>query len=63
MCKLLTLLGFILLVLIGLIVGLTAVVVEESKETKTRVDGFTTVKGTSNPVSTGVGTCHEHAAI
>jgi len=43
---------FLVLVLtIAAVVGLTAVVVEESKETKTRSDGITLVKGTNTPAA------------
>ena len=42
----------ILCALVGVIVGLTAVVVEESKETKTGGSGITTVKGSDKPAAT-----------
>ena len=42
----------ILCALVGVIVGLTAVVVEASKETKTDGSGITTVKGTSTVAAT-----------
>eukprot|EP00959_Pyramimonas_sp_CCMP1952_P313458 6561046-Pyramimonas_sp.AAC.1 len=43
----------VLLVLVGSIVGLVAVVIEESKETETSGSGVTTVKGGSAVVTTG----------
>ena len=43
----------ILCALVGVIVGLTAVVVEESKESKASGDGTLTKKGTSTPIAVG----------
>ncbi|XRB11719.1 EF-hand domain-containing protein [Pseudoscourfieldia marina] len=43
----------VLCALVGVIVGLTAVVVEESKESKASGDGTLTKKGTSTPIAVG----------
>ena len=43
----------IMIALVGTIVGLTAYVVEEAKETKTDSSGITTVKGTNQPTAAG----------
>ena len=43
----------IMIALVGTIVGLTAHVVEEAKETKTDSSGITTVKGTNQPTAVG----------
>ena len=43
----------VMLALVGTIVGLTAHVIEESKETKTDTSGVTRVAGSDMPVSTG----------
>lgn len=45
-------LSFILILLVFAIVGMTAQVIEMSKETKTSSDGITTVAGSDNPAAT-----------
>ena len=43
----------IMIALVGTIVGLTAHVIEESKETKTDASGLSVVKGTNTPTASG----------
>merc|ERR1719409_66444 len=56
--KVVVVLFLVLVATIGVIVGLTAVVVEESKEAKVSSNGVQVRKGASTPVATGDVTAH-----
>jgi len=51
--KAVAILLLIMIALVGTIIGLTAHVIEEAKETKTDSSGITMVKGTDKPVASG----------